>query len=112
VYVIVWEFHVRDGCEHDFETIYGPEGAWTRFFRRGDGYLGTELTRDVEQQNRYLTLDFWASQTDYERFRAQYGREYEALDKKCEELTDKEIAHGSFQTLGASKLRFLPGLKP
>ena len=105
-YIMVWEFHVRDGMQPEFESIYGPEGDWARLFRRGEGYLGTEFAGDIKLTGRYLTIDFWESPTAYEKFRQAHAREYEALDKKCETLTKKELSHGSFQTRGASNLRF------
>src|SRR5947209_2755150 len=56
-YVIIWEFYVKRGNERAFEEAYGPQGAWARFFRRGEGYLGTELLRNVGQSGRYVTID-------------------------------------------------------
>jgi hypothetical protein len=32
----------------------------------------------------------------YERFREQYGAEYEALNNQCRELTEEETAIGYF----------------
>ena len=33
-YVIVWEFHVREGQEREFEDVYGPSGEWAHLFAR------------------------------------------------------------------------------
>ena len=42
---LVFVYDARNADE--FERVYGPEGEWTAFFRGCDGYVGTELLRDV-----------------------------------------------------------------
>ena len=46
VLALVFSYEVRDAAE--FERVYGTDGEWAEFFRRGRGYIGTELLRDVE----------------------------------------------------------------
>lgn len=89
-FLVIWEFIVRPGKEPVFERIYGPDGDWVKLFRQGRGYCHTTLTRDCDEPRRYLTLDFWESQEDYERFKSQHETEYKAIDTKCEALTEKE----------------------
>jgi hypothetical protein len=50
-YVSLCEFRVNTGFVFEFEKAYGPDGDWARLFRRGDGYLGTELLRDRDALN-------------------------------------------------------------
>ena len=95
-YVIVWEFRVRPQKEKDFVEKYGPDGSWARFFRRGQGYIRTELVRDVADPMRFLTLDYWQSQSVFKKFREQHRAEYERLDKEFEGLTEKETRLSSF----------------
>jgi heme-degrading monooxygenase HmoA len=90
---------VQPGREAHFEQVYGPDGEWARFFRRGEGYLRTELLRDKETANRYLTVDLWRSREDYERFRQQHAEEYRRIDESCEHMTQQETAIGSFARL-------------
>ncbi|MFI5105293.1 MAG: hypothetical protein ACHP79_10250, partial [Terriglobales bacterium] len=63
-YVIVWEFRVRQSREAEFVEKYGPEGAWARFFRGSAGYIKTELVKDVADNFRYLTLDYWQGEEE------------------------------------------------
>jgi len=63
---------IRPGKEKLFEQMYGPDGDWTQLFRHGKGYCGTRLTRDCDDSRRYVTLDFWESRADYERFISQH----------------------------------------
>ncbi len=102
LYMILWEFHVKPGREKRFERVYSPEGDWARFFTQGKGYLGTELDRDLQRKVRYLTADYWTSQTAYESFREQRLAEYRALDKQCAELTRRETALGKFLCRGTA----------
>jgi heme-degrading monooxygenase HmoA len=96
-YLIVWEFHVRHGQEKTFERVYGSGGEWARLFRRSEQYLGTELIRDAQNPDRYVTLDFWSTRDAYAQFRTQHLVDYEKLDARCEELTETEAVIGTFE---------------
>lgn len=93
-FLVIWEFVVRPGKEKLFEQMYSPDGDWARLFGQGKGYCGTRLTRDCDESRCYLTLDFWESQADYERFKSQHAAEYKAIDIKCEALTEQESEVG------------------
>lgn len=99
MHVIVWEFQARHGQGAEFERAYGPEGVWARFFRQGEGYLGTELWGDQERAGRYFTVDRWATREAYEKFRTACLDEYQAIDKRCELLTERETHLGSFANM-------------
>ena len=101
-FVVIWEFHVRPGNEHRFEEIYGSDGEWARLFRSSEGYCGTELNRDFKVSLRYVTLDFWTSRDDYQRFREEHQAEYQVIDQRCEQLTEREIEIGSFERFSSA----------
>jgi hypothetical protein len=90
VHEIVWEFRPTAGRERDLESAYGPNGPWADLFRRGAGYLGTELIPPPSRGGWYRTIDRWESAAAYERFRQTWGAEYNALDHACESLTSDE----------------------
>ncbi len=98
-YVVIWEFRVPAGMEGRFEKAYGPQGAWSRLFGGGEGYLRTELIRDLETTGRYVTLDFWSSKQAYEQFRLANADQYRAIDEQCEALTASESKLGEFGPL-------------
>lgn len=98
-YIVIWEFQVRPGKEAEFERVYGPAGAWAQLFRRGEGYLRTELLRDREVWGRYLVLDYWDSAAHYDAFRAAHAADYSELDQRCEALTLRETRIGNFTDL-------------
>jgi heme-degrading monooxygenase HmoA len=95
-YVIVWEFRVRQDREAEFVEKYGTEGLWARFFRGSEGYIKTDLVRDVAAAGRYLTLDYWRSEEEFKGFRTRNLAEYERLDKEFEGLTEQETRLGAF----------------
>ena len=95
--MIVWAFRVRQGKEQKFLELYGPEGFWTEFFRGSGSYIRTELARDVIDDRRFLTLDYWKSEEEFIEFHKQSLAGYERLDKECEELTEQETRLGAFE---------------
>jgi heme-degrading monooxygenase HmoA len=93
---IIWEFRVKPGRATDFELHYGPTGTWAQLFGGSAGYRGTELLRDSEDPQRYLTIDHWSDTESYEGFRHQFHEQYQALDRQMEELTLMENKVGVF----------------
>lgn len=97
MYLVVWEFTVAAENAAYFEAVYGPRGDWAKLFAGSEGYLQTQLLRDSGNSQRYVTLDFWTSRQAQETFRRQHDAEYQALDARCERLTDKETKLGEFE---------------
>ena len=96
MHVIVWEFRARRGREKRFEKVYGPDGDWAALFERSGGYLGTELLRDRGISRRYLVLDRWTSREAFQAFKQKHRADYEALDRRCESLTEHEAPLGDY----------------
>ena len=95
-FVIAWEFRINSRNRRAFERAYGPDGEWVKFFRNGKGYIATELMRDSQQPDRYITLDYWKSRKHYEIFKRQNRKMYEIIDTRCEALTTQECEIGQF----------------
>ncbi len=96
MFVTLWEFEVKPGCEELFERAYGPEGNWVRLFRRDARYRGTRLLPEVGRERVFITIDQWESREGYEEFRKKWAAEYAEIDRKCEGLTVSEIQLASF----------------
>jgi heme-degrading monooxygenase HmoA len=105
VLYILWEYRIRKGKRRAFERHYSATGTWATFFRKSRGYRGTFLLREPKKSNRYFTLDRWTSFASYRRFRRRYPQQYEALDRQCERLTEKETCLGHFETAGPTTRR-------
>jgi hypothetical protein len=97
MFLALWEYEVKPGCEERFEKVYGPEGDWARLFRRDSHYHETRLVRDSFRRGVYLTMDFWETRGAYEEFMAGHGAEYKKIDAMGEELTVRERRVGWFE---------------
>jgi heme-degrading monooxygenase HmoA len=97
VIALVFSYEVADTAE--FERVYGPEGDWAQFFRRGHGYVGTELLRDVEQSGRYLVVDRWESREAYNAFVQANRDEYMRRVDETAFLYVQELRTGTFESL-------------
>jgi heme-degrading monooxygenase HmoA len=97
VIALLFSYEVRDAAV--FERVYGPEGEWARFFRRGRGYVGTELLSDVEAPGRYLVIDRWESAEAYNAFVTAHSEEYMRRVDETRFHYDSELRFGTFETV-------------
>jgi hypothetical protein len=100
VYVRIWEFQAQPGRESEFESMYGPDGEWVNLFRKSKHFVRTELYRDIETDGRYVTIDYFASQSGFQAFLKEFREDYDALDRRCESVCASEKRMGSFATVG------------
>lgn len=96
-HVRIWQFEPRPGAEEQFVAAYSGDGPWARLFGRADGFLGTELLSPAEPGGPWLTLDRWQSRDAFDRFQAEHGTEYRALDGQLAFLTASERFIGAFE---------------
>ena len=94
---LVFSYEVRDA--EAFERTYGPDGEWAQFFRRGRGYVGTELLRDVETPGRYMVVDRWESADAYNAFAADHRDEYMRRVDDTRFHYDQELRLGTFESV-------------
>jgi heme-degrading monooxygenase HmoA len=94
---LLFTYEVSDSVE--FEGVYGPEGEWAAFFRRGSGYVGTELLRDVEVPGRYLVVDRWESREAYNDFVAANREEYMRRVDETAFHHEHELRLGTFESV-------------
>ena len=104
MFLILWEFEVKQGEETAFEKVYGPQGQWAQLFRRDPKYLQTKLLKDPSRSRIYFTLDFWNSQDAYNHFKETNQDAYAKLDRAMESLTIRERNLGYFLQLGPEPL--------
>jgi heme-degrading monooxygenase HmoA len=96
MYVSIWEFQVKKGSESEFERLYGSEGPWVKLSKNDEGYIKTELFRDLYHSHRYVRVDYWGSQEACVTFLNANRDEFAALDKQCKMLIEKEAILGEF----------------
>jgi hypothetical protein len=103
MFVVLWEFEVKPGCEERFETVYGPGGDWASLFRRDAQYVQTDLLHDLSKRGVYLTTDYWRSRAAFEAFLATHQAEYQLLDAANQELTASERKICAFERIGTPR---------
>jgi heme-degrading monooxygenase HmoA len=101
VIALVFSYEARDVAA--FEAAYGPEGDWAGFFGGADGFVGTELLRDVEIPGRYLVIDRWESAEAYNAFAAEHREEYMRRVDDTRFLYDQELRFGTFENVWAQR---------
>ena len=97
MFLALWEFEVKPGCEELFQSVYGADGEWVRLFRSDPSFIETRLLKDPAAENKFVTLDFWESREAYESFKELNHAAYVAIDKRCESLTESERCFGNFE---------------
>ena len=97
MFLALWEFEVKPGCEERFQLVYGADGEWVRLFRGDPSFIETRLLKDPAAVNKFVTVDFWTSREAYESFKELNHAAYVAIDKRCEGLTVSERCLGNFE---------------
>ena len=90
MFVALWEYEVKPGCEESFQSAYGPHGDWVRLFQRDPNFRDTRLLQDLSRPRFYFTLDYWDSESAFDRFKAANQSAYAAIDRATEHLTISE----------------------
>ena len=96
MFVVLWEYEVKPGCEESYQSAYGPHGDWVRLFQRDPHFRETRLLKDLSRPRFYFTLDYWDSETSYHHFLAANLEAYSAVDRSTEGLTLSERHLSSF----------------
>jgi heme-degrading monooxygenase HmoA len=97
MFLALWEFEVKPGCEDRFQSVYGAEGEWVRLFRSDPSFMETRLLKDPVAAGKFVTVDFWVSREAYESFKELNHAAYVAIDQSCEGLTNAERCLGNFE---------------
>jgi heme-degrading monooxygenase HmoA len=101
VIALVFSYEVRDA--ESFERAYGTGGEWEEFFRSAQGFIGTELLRDVEQPGRYIVIDRWESPEAYNAFANENREEYMRRVDDTRFYYDQELRFGTFENVWQSE---------
>jgi heme-degrading monooxygenase HmoA len=99
MFVVLWEFEVKPGCENRFERVYGVNGEWAALFRSDAFYRETRLLRDASRALVYVTMDAWDSREAFDEFLRARKEEYKTLDAACEGLTAMERRIGAYEEI-------------
>jgi len=96
MFVALWEYEVKPGCEESFQSAYSAQGDWVRLFQRDPHFRETRLLQDLSRPRFYFTLDYWDSETSFEQFKSANQPAYAAIDRMTEHLTLSERRLSAF----------------
>ena len=96
MFVALWEYEVKPGCEESYQSAYGPQGPWVHLFQRDPHFRETRLLQDLSRPRFYFTLDYWDSESAFEQFKNANHVAYAAIDRTTESLTVSERRLSSF----------------
>jgi heme-degrading monooxygenase HmoA len=88
--VRVWEYEIVAASTAEFEAAYGADGAWARLFGSAPGFMSSALYRSVDADDRYITVDLFASETAWRHFLRDHVDAYQQLDARTARLTLRE----------------------
>ncbi len=92
----MWEYIISVKKREAFLKLYGIEGDWVNFFNKAEGYLGTDLHQDIDNKERFISVDFWKSKEARDNYCKEFASDFDALDRAGELVTDKEKSLGEF----------------
>lgn len=98
-FAYIWRYEVDPQFRSEFLAAYDPRGEWVQLFSRDPAYLGTALFQDLDDEDVYVTVDYWRSKVDRDSFRERFAGEFDSLDCKCEKFTKKEQFLGDYANL-------------
>ena len=96
MFVALWGYEVKPGCEECFQSAYGPHGDWVRLFQRDPHYRETRLLQALSRARFYFTLDYWDSESAFDQFKSANQAAYTAIDHATEHLTISERRLSTF----------------
>ena len=94
---IIWRFRAKSQKLDEFQRTYSWKGPWAKLFGHSPEYQGTILLQDVSDPLTFIVVDRWAMHDSFDRFREEFGVEYQRLDQQSKSLTDEETLIGIFQ---------------
>ena len=92
----IWRYNVRDEYLAEFMKAYASDGDWARMFQRCQGYIKTELKHDIDNPQKFVTVDFWQSHSAFTAMKITISDEYKKLDMQCDAYTFSENHIGIF----------------
>ena len=102
---IVWELLIKQDGAGKFELVFGPGGAWSKLYGGCDGFRGTTVLRDRENQRRYLVVDLWDAHDQRETALAENDAACADLEASLDALCESRKELGIFRVLAQATVR-------
>jgi len=102
---VVWEFVVREETRGHFELAFGPGGLWGKLFGSCQGYRGTTVMRDTDDQRRYLVVDLWETSESREQALAEHDEAAADLETTLSTWVETRTDMGVFRILAEATVQ-------
>ena len=77
--------------------MFGPDGFWPRFLRQAEGFIATEMKRELPGDGRYRVRDFWIWHRGFEVFRERFAEGFVEFDRQIvDDLVEKQEFVGAY----------------
>ncbi len=100
LFAYVWRYTIAPQYEVDFLAAYRPDGDWAKLFLRDPEYIETKLFHDYDQNDRYMTVDYWTSKSARDAFQEKFAVDFKEIDERCENYTLDEVLIGDYVIVG------------
>lgn len=98
MYNVLWQYKVTVENQQHFEKKYGTGGVWHALFSTSTDYLGSQLSKNVDDPQGYVLLDAWKNKDAYVDFLQKQEEVYQHLSNELKNLYDKETRLGDFES--------------
>jgi heme-degrading monooxygenase HmoA len=102
---IVWEYVIKEEVRGQFELTFGPGGDWNKLFAGCPGFRGTTILRDVKDPRRYLSIDLWETETQWEQALDEHKEKVANLEAAFAEWAQSHAEVGIFRVLAEATVR-------
>ena len=96
---VMWQYDVKPGCEHEFESLFGADGEWATISRQTRSYLGSSFLRDQNRPLRYVLIEYWSEMVVSEQHRIYQTDKLAVLEHRRSRLVDAVEPVGIFTAL-------------
>jgi hypothetical protein len=84
--------------------VFGPDGVWSRFLQRAEGYIATEVNCESVDDGRYRVRDFWGWHRGFEKFRERFAEDFARFDQGIvDELVERQEFVGAYYEAGGDE---------
>lgn len=98
MYWIIWQYEVAEPNRQEFEREYGRHGVWSQLFNTSPDFLGSYLSRDVDNETRYIVMDCWKGKKAYKHFLDENQEIYKDLSTSMKRHYQVELRLGDFES--------------
>jgi len=95
MFIVIWEYAIKEDNYDRFVETYKTNGIWSRFFKQSNQYLNSHLIE--KDRTNFLLLDIWRSREAYCSFIKHNESKYIELSHQFATLYKDERKLGEIE---------------